>query len=69
MLPYMEDEHAKARAQDELPQSAGGKTITTTEPKFIPNEAAEVILIDDIAVSVMLIDCVGYMVEGAVVHI
>lgn len=68
VLPYMEDEHAKARAQDELPQSAGGKTITTTEPKFIPNEAAEVILSDDIAVSVRLIDCVGYMVEGAAGH-
>ena len=69
VLPYMEDEHAKARAQDELPQSAGGKTITTTEPKFIPNEAAEVILSDDIAVSVRLIDCVGYMVEGAAGHL
>ena len=68
VLPYMEDEHARSRAQDELPQSAGGKTITTTEPKFIPNEAAEVILSDDIAVSVRLIDCVGYMVEGAAGH-
>lgn len=68
VLPNMEDEHAKERAQDELPQSAGGKTITTTEPKFIPNEAAEVRLNDDIAVSVRLIDCVGYMVEGAAGH-
>lgn len=69
VLPYMEDEHAKTRAQDELPQSAGGKTITTTEPKFIPNEAAQVVLNGDIAVSVRLIDCVGYMVEGASGHI
>ncbi len=68
VLPYMEDEHAKKRAQDELPQSAGGKTITTTEPKFIPNEAAQVVLSGDIAVSVRLIDCVGYMVEGAAGH-
>lgn len=68
VLPYMEDEHARVRAQDELPQSAGGKTITTTEPKFIPNEAAEVSLNGDIAVSVRLIDCVGYMVEGAAGH-
>ncbi len=68
VLPNMEDEHARERAQDELPQSAGGKTITTTEPKFIPNEAAEVQLNDDIAVSVRLIDCVGYMVEGAAGH-
>ena len=68
VLPYMEDEHARMRAQDELPQSAGGKTITTTEPKFIPNEAAKVRLNDDIEVSVRLIDCVGYMVEGATGH-
>ena len=68
VLPYMEDEHAKNRAQDELPQSAGGKTITTTEPKFIPNEAASVVLNGDIPVSVRLIDCVGYMVEGAAGH-
>ncbi len=68
VLPYMEDEHARVRAQDELPQSAGGKTITTTEPKFIPNEAAEVSLNGDISVSVRLIDCVGYMVEGAAGH-
>lgn len=68
VLPNMEDEHAKERAQDELPQSAGGKTITTTEPKFIPNEAARVQLNGDIAVSVRLIDCVGYMVDGAAGH-
>lgn len=68
VLPVMEDEHAKARAQDELPQSAGGRTITTTEPKFIPNEAARVVLSGDIPVSVRLIDCVGYMVEGAAGH-
>lgn len=68
VLPYMEDEHARQRAQDEMPQSAGGKTITTTEPKFIPNEAAEVTLNGDISVSVRLIDCVGYMVEGAAGH-
>ena len=61
VLPYMEDEHARTRAQDELPQSAGGKTITTTEP-------AKVTLSDDVEVSVRLIDCVGYMVEGAAGH-
>jgi len=68
VLPYMEDEHARARAQDEMPQSAGGKTITTTEPKFIPKEAAGVTLNGDVEVSVRLIDCVGYMVEGATGH-
>ncbi len=69
VLPYMEDENERARAQDELPQSAGGRTITTTEPKFIPNEAAKVSLNEDIQVSVRLIDCVGYMVDGAVGHL
>lgn len=69
VLPFMEDEHARERAQDELPQSAGGRTITTTEPKFIPNEAAKIVLNDDIDVSVRLIDCVGYMVDGAVGHL
>ncbi len=68
VLPYMEDEHAKKRAMDELPQSAGGKTITTTEPKFIPKEAARITLGDGIDVKVRLIDCVGYMVEGAAGH-
>lgn len=68
VLPYMQDEHEKMRAQDELPQSSGGKTITTTEPKFIPQEAAEVNLSGDISVKVRLIDCVGYMVEGASGH-
>ena len=69
VLPYMTQEHEKVRAQDELPQSSGGKTITTTEPKFIPKEAAKVTLGDDIDVNVRLIDCVGYLVEGAAAHI
>ncbi|MDR0949346.1 MAG: stage IV sporulation protein A [Lachnospiraceae bacterium] len=68
VLPYMENEHDRVRAQDELPQSAGGKTITTTEPKFIPKEAAKINLSDDINVAVRLIDCVGYMVDGAAGH-
>ncbi len=69
VLPNMEDEHALARAMDELPQSAGGKTITTTEPKFIPNEAAQIKLNGDVALKVRLIDCVGYMVDGAAGHL
>jgi len=68
VLPSMEDVHAKVRAQDEMPQSAGGKTITTTEPKFVPNEAANVVLNEDVRVLVRLIDCVGYMVNGAAGH-
>lgn len=69
VLPYIQEEHAKERAKDELPQSSGGKTITTTEPKFIPKEAASITLSADVNVKVRLIDCVGYMVDGAVGHI
>ena len=68
VLPFMEDENAKKRAQDELPQSAGGKTITTTEPKFIPKEAAKLNLSGEVEVKVRLIDCVGFMVNGAAGH-
>ncbi|RHP35758.1 stage IV sporulation protein A [Lachnotalea sp. AF33-28] len=69
VLPGMEDEHDKARTRDELPQSAAGKTIMTTEPKFIPKEAAKVTIGDDTQVSIRLIDCVGYMVDGATGHV
>ena len=69
VLPHMTDEPDKARTRDELPQSASGKTIMTTEPKFIPKEAAEIRLMDDVTVKVRLIDCVGYMVDGASGHI
>ena len=69
VLPNMEDENALARAVDELPQSAGGRTITTTEPKFIPNEAAQIKLNEDVELKVRLIDCVGYMVDGASGHL
>ena len=68
VLPFMEDEHEKERARDEMPQSAGGKTITTTEPKFIPKEAAKVLLGGDVEAKIRLIDCVGYMVDGAAGH-
>ena len=69
VLPQMENEHVRARAKDELPQSAAGTTIMTTEPKFIPNEAVEVSLGDTAAFNVRMIDCVGYMVEGATGHL
>lgn len=69
VIPNIENEHAKERTKDELPQSAAGKTIMTTEPKFIPKEAAHIELEKDISVDVRLIDCVGYMVEGASGHI
>ena len=69
VLPNMTDEQARERTQDELPQSASGTTIMTTEPKFVPKEAAAVRLSDDVEVKIRLIDCVGYMVEGASGHI
>ncbi len=69
VLPGMEDEHSRERTRDELPQSAQGKTIMTTEPKFIPKEAARVKLAEDVEVNLRLIDCVGFMVEGASGHL
>lgn len=69
VLPGMKDENDRMRTRDELPQSAQGKTIMTTEPKFIPKEAAQVALSDDVQVKLRLIDCVGFMVEGAQGHI
>ena len=65
IIPNIKDENDIKRAQDELPQSAAGKTIMTTEPKFIPNKAVNINLKNDINASVRLIDCVGYMVDGA----
>jgi stage IV sporulation protein A len=65
VLPNIEDESERARAQDELPQSAAGKTIMTTEPKFIPNQAVNVTVEEGLDVNIRLVDCVGYAVEGA----
>ncbi|MEG1548620.1 MAG: stage IV sporulation protein A [Clostridia bacterium] len=69
VIPNMHNEFAKGRAIDELPQSAAGKTIMTTQPKFVPNEAAEVYLDGAANVRLRMVDCVGYMVPGAVGHI
>lgn len=69
VLPNMTDRNAKERTKDELPQSASGTTIMTTEPKFVPKEAAGVKLSGDVEVKIRLIDCVGFMVEGASGHI
>ena len=65
VLPNIVDESERARAHDELPQSAAGKTIMTTEPKFIPNQAVTVNVEDGLEVNIRLVDCVGYAVEGA----
>lgn len=69
ILPNMTDDHAKQRTKDELPQSASGTTIMTTEPKFVPKEAVNVKLSEDVEVKIRLVDCVGYMVDGAAGHI
>lgn len=69
VLPSMEDDNLRNLSRDELPQSAAGKTIMTTEPKFIPKEAAAINLADGIEANVRLIDCVGFMVEGAAGHV
>ena len=66
VLPNIENDYRRERARDELPQSGSGRTIMTAEPKFVPEEAAEVRLPDGTSFSVRLIDCVGYMVPGAV---
>lgn len=68
VLPKIDNEHSRARTKDELPQSASGKTIMTTEPKFVPQEAADISLMDGVKTKVRLIDCVGYMVDGASGH-
>ncbi|MBQ0017400.1 MAG: stage IV sporulation protein A [Clostridiales bacterium] len=65
VLPNIKNNFSKQRAIDELPQSAQGKTIMTTQPKFVPNEAVKISL-DDVEMNVRLIDCVGYMVQGAI---
>lgn len=65
VLPNIVDEFERRRATDELPQSAGGKTVMTTEPKFIPDEAVEITVGDNIKFRVRMVDCVGYMVHGA----
>ena len=64
VVPNIEDEYEKKRCLDELPQSAQGKMIMTTEPKFVPSNAAT-INVDNFSCKVRLIDCVGYVIDGA----
>ena len=68
VIPNIDNDYKRERAMDELPQSAGGKTIMTTEPKFVPNEAVEIHVGDNATFKVRLIDCVGYIVDGALGH-
>lgn len=66
VIPNIDNEYKKERAKDELPQSAGGKTIMTTEPKFVPNEAIEITLDNNLKFKTRLVDCVGYLVENSI---
>jgi stage IV sporulation protein A len=68
VIPNIDNEYKKGRAMDELPQSAGGKTIMTTEPKFVPNESVDIKLDNNIFMKTRLVDCVGYLVDTAVGH-
>lgn len=65
VLPNIEDENDRVRAHDELPQSAAGKTIMTTEPKFVPNQAVSINIEEGLDVNIRMVDCVGYAVAGA----
>ncbi|QLY81896.1 stage IV sporulation protein A [Clostridium intestinale] len=69
VIPNIENSYKKERAKDELPQSGSGKTIHTTEPKFVPNEAVEISLEEELKLKVRLVDCVGYIVKGALGYI
>ena len=65
VLPNIADESDRERARDAMPQGAAGRTIMTTEPKFVPDEAVEVRIRDQISMRMRLVDCVGYAVAGA----
>ena len=69
VLPNIENNFDRERARDEMPQSAAGKTVMTAEPKFIPDEAVEIVLSDNARLSVRMVDCVGYIVPEAMGHI
>lgn len=65
VIPNIENTYKKERAKDELPQSAAGRTIMTTEPKFVPNEAIEITVGENLKLKTRLVDCVGYLVNNA----
>lgn len=68
VLPNISNEYTKERAIDELPQSGSGRTIMTTQPKFVPNEAVTVNLDENTQFNVRLVDCVGYLIDGVLGH-
>lgn len=65
VLPNIENKNVRDRALDELPQSADGKTVMTTQPRFVPNDAVKITVADNVNLRVRMIDCVGYLVSGA----
>ena len=65
IIPNIDNVYRRERAKDELPQSGSGRTVMTSEPKFVPEEAVDIALDEGASCSVRLIDCVGYMVPGA----
>ena len=69
VIPNIDNAFKRERARDELPQSSAGRTIMTTEPKFIPNEAVEITLSDNAKFNVRMIDCVGYIIDSALGYI
>lgn len=69
VIPNIENTYQAERARDELPQSAAGRTIMTTEPKFIPNEAVNISLGDNAHMKVRMIDCVGYIVNSSLGYV
>ena len=68
VLPNIENEFKRERTQDEIPQSGSGKTIMTVEPKFVPADGVEIKIKDTVSVKVRLVECVGYIVDGALGH-
>lgn len=66
VIPNIDNAYKRQRAQDELPQSAAGRTIMTTEPKFVPNEAIDITIGDNLKLRTRLVDCVGYLVNNAI---
>ena len=67
-IPNIQGEFMKDRARDEMPQSASGKTVMTTEPKFVPEEAVHINIDESAGFDLRMIDCVGYIVPDALGH-
>ncbi|HHT64575.1 MAG TPA: stage IV sporulation protein A [Clostridiales bacterium] len=68
VLPNIENEFKRERSRDEMPQSGAGRTIMTTQPKFVPNEAVQISLKENANLNIRMVDCVGYLVKGAMGH-